>query len=63
MFGARVVEGDGAPGQVRTTDHGLRITTGRGAVTVEEVQPAGKSRMPAVEWIRGRGVREGQRLT
>jgi len=63
VFGARVVEGDGAPGQVRTTDHGLRITTGRGAVTVEEVQPAGKSRMPAVEWIRGRGVREGQRLT
>ena len=63
LFGARVVEGDGAPGEIRTTDDGLRITTGRGAVVVEEVQPAGKSRMPSAEWIRGRGAREGQRLT
>jgi len=63
LFGARVAEGDGAPGEIRTTDHGLRITTGRSAVVVDEVQPAGKSRMPAADWIRGRGAREGQRLT
>ncbi len=62
LFGARVVEGDGAPGEIRTTDDGLRITTGRGAVAVDEVQPAGKSRMTAADWIRGRGVRAGQRL-
>src|SRR6059036_754571 len=63
LFGARVAEGDGAPGEIRTTDDGLRITTGRGAVVVDEVQPAGRSRMPAADWIRGRGAREGQRLT
>src|SRR5438128_4030415 len=63
LFGARVAEGDGAPGEIRTTDDGLRITTGRGAVVVDEVQPAGKSRMPAADWIRGRGARQGQRLT
>ncbi len=62
LFGARVVEGDGAPGEIRTTDDGLQITTGRGAVAVDEVQPAGKSRMTAADWIRGRGVRAGQRL-
>src|SRR5437016_172634 len=47
LFGARVVEGQGAPGEVRTTDDGLRITTGRGAVAVDEVQPAGKAGMAA----------------
>jgi len=62
LFGARVVEGDGAPGEISTTDDGLQITTGRGAVAVDEVQPAGKSRMTAADWIRGRGVRAGQRL-
>ncbi len=62
LFGARVVEGDGAAGEIRTTDDGLRMMTGRGAVAVDEVQPAGKSRMTAADWIRGRGVRAGQRL-
>jgi len=41
----------------------LRITTGRGAVAVAEVQPAGRARMPAADWVRGRGVRTGQRFT
>jgi methionyl-tRNA formyltransferase len=62
LFGARVVEGRGAPGEVQKTDDGLRIATGRGAVQVEEVQPAGKSRMAAAEWVRGRGARAGQRF-
>jgi len=62
LFGARVVEDRGAPGEVRTTDDELRITTGRGAVAVEEVQAAGKPRMAAAEWLRGRGVRAGQRF-
>jgi len=62
LFGARVVEGQGAPGEVGTTDDGLRITTGRGAVAVDEVQPAGKARMAAAEWVRGRGAQAGQRF-
>src|SRR2546422_10271193 len=47
MFGARVVEGRGAPGAapgaVQQTDDGLEITTGQAAVRIEEVQPAGKA--------------------
>ena len=62
LFGARVVEDSGAPGEVRTTADGLRITTGHGAVQVEEVQPAGKARMAAAAWVRGRGARAGQRF-
>ena len=62
LFGARIVDDAGGPGEIRKTDDGLRITTGQGAVLVEEVQPAGKPRMPAADWLRGRGAREGQRF-
>ena len=52
------------PGTVIAADarHGLRIASGEGSVVVEEVQPAGKRRMPARDWLRGRGVSPGQRL-
>jgi len=56
------VEGRGAPGEVQQTDDGLRITTGQGVVRIEEVQPAGKARMAAAEWVRGRGAQAGQRF-
>jgi len=63
LFGARVAEGSGAPGEIRTTDGGLRIAAGRGAVTIDEVQPAGKPRMSAADWVRGRGAQAGQRFS
>lgn len=68
LYRAHVVEdggaggAGGAPGEIRTTDEGLRIATGQGVVQVEEVQPAGKPRMSAADWMRGRGVRDGQRF-
>ena len=63
LFAARVAEGSGAPGEIRTTDGGLRITAGQGAVTIDEVQPAGKPRMSAADWVRGRGAQVGQRFS
>jgi len=63
LFGAHVVEERGSPGAVRSTDDGLLITAASGAVRVDEVQPAGKPRMTAADWVRGRGVRAGQRFT
>ena len=63
LFGARVAEGSGALGEIGATDGGLRITTGRGAVTIDDVQPAGKPRMSAADWIRGRGAQAGQRFS
>jgi methionyl-tRNA formyltransferase len=62
LFGARVVDDRGAPGELRTTGDGLRIATGQGAVLVDQVQPAGKARMAAAEWVRGRGAQAGQRF-
>lgn len=52
------------PGEVLRADprEGLVVATGAGALALVEVQPAGKRRMRAVEWIRGRGVAVGQRF-
>jgi len=52
------------PGVVVSADPrtGLAVATGSGVLRVGEVQPAGKRRMEAAEWIRGRGVTEGERF-
>lgn len=52
------------PGTVLQADanEGLLVAAGTGAVRLHEVQPPGKRRMKAVDWIRGRGVAEGQRF-
>jgi len=43
-------------------ESGLVVATGAGSLTLDEVQPPGKRRMEALDWIRGRGVRVGQRF-
>lgn len=63
LFGGHVVERDGPPGEVLTADDRLLIACGEHSLEVDEVQPAGKDRMPAADWIRGRGVSAGQRFT
>jgi methionyl-tRNA formyltransferase len=63
LFEARSADGSGEPGAVLTADGRLLIAAGSGAVEVHEVQPSGKPRMPAADWVRGRGVAVGQRLT
>ncbi len=52
------------PGTVLAADPdvGLIVATGDGALRFEEVQPPGKRRMRALDWIHGRGVQEGQRF-
>ena len=62
LFGARVGEQQGDPGEVLNADGRLLIMAGRGAVEVEEVQPAGKPRMAAADWLRGRRIKAGQRF-
>jgi methionyl-tRNA formyltransferase len=43
-------------------DAGLLVASGEGTVTLGEVQPAGRRRMLASDWIRGRRVVEGDRF-
>lgn len=62
LFGAVPAPGSGAPGDVLRAERELVIAAGAGALAIAEVQPSGKPRMGAVDWIRGRGVRAGQRM-
>jgi len=65
FFRPRVEVRSGAPGEVLELDPEIGVLIGAGseAVRVREVQPAGKRRMEAGEWIRGRGVQVGDRFS
>ncbi len=43
-------------------EEGLLVACADGALWLREVKPAGKRRMTAAEWVRGRGARPGDRL-
>jgi methionyl-tRNA formyltransferase len=62
LFTAREVPGTGEPGDVLAAGERLVVAAARGAIAVNEVQPAGKNRLPVEAWVRGRGVAAGQRL-
>ena len=62
LFGARVSEGAGRPGEVLPGAGPLRVAAGRGVVEIAEVQPAGRARMSSEAWLRGKGPRPGQIL-
>lgn len=44
-------------------EDGMLVACGQGAVWVREVKPAGRRRMNTADWLRGRGAKEGDRLT
>jgi methionyl-tRNA formyltransferase len=63
LFGGRPLPGRGTPGEVTEAGARLVIAAGDGLVEVSELQPAGKERMPAGAWVRGRGTAVGRRFT
>ena len=65
LFRPQVMESmGGTPGEVLRADmqEGLVIACGFASVRVREVQPPGKRRMTAGDWIRGRGIAVGDRF-
>ena len=68
VYRPRVAENahGGEPGTIleasEREEEGLLVACGDGAVWIREVKPAGKRRMTAAEWIRGRGAAAGDRL-
>lgn len=62
FFGAATAEGSGPPGTVLGLGDRIVVACGGGTLTVREVQPAGRSRMTAEAWARGRGIIQGQRF-
>ena len=63
LFVGRALPGSGTPGEVTEAAARLVIAAGEGLVEIAEVQPAGKERMPAGDWVRGRGTAVGRRFT
>ncbi|TWT96842.1 Methionyl-tRNA formyltransferase [Botrimarina colliarenosi] len=57
-----VAEGAGTPGEVLTADKRLVIATGDGAIEILDVQPAGKRRMAAGDWLLGAKLSPGLNL-
>jgi methionyl-tRNA formyltransferase len=51
-----------APGELRAGRDGVVVGTGRGAVRLGEVQPAGKRMLPAADWARGARPVPGERV-
>jgi methionyl-tRNA formyltransferase len=50
------------PGELSVGATGVLVGTGRGAVRLGEVQPAGKRMLPAADWARGARPATGERL-
>ena len=64
MFGPKVLDGiKGAPGEVLKVTGELIVACGLDALRITDVQPAGKKRMSAHDWVRGRGTSVGERYT
>jgi len=63
LFTPRIADGRGAPGEVLEAGPALIVACGDGAVQVAEVQPAGRRRLAAAEWLRGRPLAAGARLS
>jgi len=68
LFGAAETEEAGDEGStpygtvIAVDEGGMMVACGDGAVRVAQVTPAGKKRLDAGEWFRGRGVAIGDRL-
>lgn len=62
LFGAKVSSESGAPGEILSVDPALVVACAQNAVAVTDVQPAGKNRMSATAWTRGRAAKAGEIL-
>ena len=62
LFSAVPTDERGDPGSVLSAGERLVIACGDGALAVREAQPAGRTRLPVGDWVRGRGIAAGARL-
>lgn len=64
---AEPTEGRGRPGEVLSLsdkgEGGITVACGEGALILREIVPEGKGRRTAAEFVRGRGIKEGEVLT
>ena len=54
--------GRGVAGEILDIKDGITVATGDGALCLTEVQPEGRPRMPADDFVRGYQMKKGLRL-
>lgn len=60
---ATAADADGAVGEVVSADkHGIVVKCGKGAIKIEELQPAGGKVMKASDYVNGRKIKAGDKL-
>jgi methionyl-tRNA formyltransferase len=65
LFGARAAGSppeSAEPGEIVETDPALLVATGDDVLQVLDVQPEGKGRLAAADWVRGRGAHPRDRF-
>ncbi len=65
LFGPRLAdewEDNEIPGEILATDPAFVVATGSGALQFLDVQPAGRQRMAAAAWVRGKNAKKGDRF-
>jgi methionyl-tRNA formyltransferase len=62
IWRAALASGAAAPGTVLDARGTLRVACGTGALSIEELQPAGKRRMAVAEFLRGHPLDAGARF-
>lgn len=64
LFNAHLTRGRGAPGQIIALHaDGPEVACGQGSLVITEIQPPGKRRMAAGDWLRGHAVAVGDTFT
>jgi methionyl-tRNA formyltransferase len=53
IFSAEVLDSQGRPGEILSSETDLVVAAGKGALSLLEVQVEGKRRMSAAEFLRG----------
>jgi len=62
IYGARIGDGKGAPGQIISLDVGIEVACGKRSLLIEELQIEGGRRMGWKEFARGHRLTLGERL-
>jgi methionyl-tRNA formyltransferase len=62
VYRSELAEGEGSPGEILNADGRLLVACGTGAVSLTEVQPAGRKRLQIQDYLRGAALAQGDVL-
>ncbi|MBR5192114.1 MAG: methionyl-tRNA formyltransferase, partial [Clostridia bacterium] len=63
IYSAKLSNGSGTPGEIKTCEKYLEVACGKGSIIVEKVQKAGSSAMNIADFLRGNKLQKGGHFT